>query len=214
MMVKGIIFDLDGVLLCTDEYHYEAWKTLSDKLGIYFDKTINNKLRGVSRMESLDIILGDAKDKFTTEQKMLFAEEKNTRYRSLLSKMTTDDVSDEVRLTLCKIRAAGIKTAIGSSSKNTRYIMEQTSLTEYFDAISDGNNITRSKPDPEVFLKAAQYLNLSPCDCFVIEDAYAGIDAAKAGGFTAVAIGDATTHEKADYRIKTFGELLKTVGLE
>lgn len=212
-MIKGIIFDLDGVLLSTDEFHFKAWKTLADKLGIYFDRTINNKLRGVSRMASLEIILGNHKDEFTQEQKNFFAEEKNILYRNLLSKMTPNDVTDEVRKTLELIRAAGIKTAIGSSSKNTRYIMAQTNITQYFDAISDGNNITKSKPDPEVFLKAAEYLELEPQDCLVIEDAYAGIEAAKSGGFIAVAIGDATTHEKADFKIKTFEQLLKIIGL-
>ena len=212
-MVKGIIFDLDGVILSTDEFHYQAWKTLADKLGIYFDIVINNKLRGVSRMASLEIILGDHKDEFTQEQKDSFAEEKNVLYRELLSQMTPKDVTDDVRATLEIIRDAGIKTAIGSSSKNTRYIMKQTNITQYFDAISDGNNITKSKPDPEVFLKAAEYLGLEPQECLVIEDAHAGIDAAKAGGFLAVAIGDATTHKKADFKIKTFGELLKIVGL-
>ena len=210
-MVKGIIFDLDGVLLSTDEYHYQAWKVLADKLGIYFDKTINNKLRGVSRMASLEIILGDKSADYTQEQKNAFAEEKNHVYRELLLQMKPTDVSDEVRLTLDKIRAMGIKTAIGSSSKNTRYIMERTEITNYFDAISDGNNITKSKPDPEVFLKAAEYLGLNPQDCIVVEDAHAGIDAAKSGGFTAVAIGDATTHQQADYKITTFDELLKFV---
>lgn len=155
-MIKGIIFDLDGVLLSTDEFHFKAWKTLADKLGIYFDRTINNKLRGVSRMASLEIILGNHKDEFTQEQKNFFAEEKNILYRNLLSKMTPNDVTDEVRKTLELIRAAGIKTAIGSSSKNTRYIMAQTNITQYFDAISDGNNITKSKPDPEVFFESSR----------------------------------------------------------
>lgn len=213
-MIKGIIFDLDGVLLSTDEYHYQAWKKLADRLGIYFDRTINNKLRGISRMASLEIILGDKKDEFTQEQKDSFAEEKNGIYRELLSQMTAKDVTDDVRLTLEKIRSAGLKTAIGSSSKNTKYILERTGITGFFDAISDGNNITKSKPDPEVFLKAAEYLGLNPQDCIVVEDANAGIDAAKSGGFTAVAIGDARIHEKADYKIMKFTELLKVVKLE
>lgn len=213
-MLKGIIFDLDGVLLSTDEFHYRAWKKLADRLGIYFDRTINNKLRGVSRMASLEIVLGERKGEFTDAQKNAFAEEKNKTYRDLLSSMTPKDVTDDVRLTLEKIRAAGIKTAIGSSSKNTKYILERTGITGYFDAVSDGNNITKSKPDPEVFLKAAEYLCLLPQECIVVEDAHAGIDAAKAGNFTAVAIGDARTHDKADYKITKFTELLKVVGIE
>ncbi len=209
-MVKGIIFDLDGVLLSTDEYHYLAWKSVADKLGIYFDREINNQLRGVSRMDSLEIILGKNNNFSVTEKEML-AEEKNELYRSYLAQLTPSAVADEVRETIDKIRASGIKTAIGSSSKNTKYILERTGITAYFDAISDGNNITRSKPDPEVFLKAAEYLHLKPQDCLVVEDAHAGIDAAKAGGFTAVAIGDARTHARTDYKINNLKEILQII---
>lgn len=208
-LLTGIIFDLDGVLLNTDNFHYNAWKKLADRLGIYFDRTINNQLRGVSRMASLDIVLGDHGKDFTQEQKNALAEEKNNIYRQSLSQMTSKDVSDDVRLTLEKIRSAGLKTAIGSSSKNTKYILERTEITHYFDAVSDGNNITKSKPDPEVFLKAAEYLGLKPSECIVVEDAHAGIEAAKAGGFTAVAIGDARTHEKADYKIDNLKDILQ-----
>ena len=209
-MIKGIIFDLDGVLLSTDEYHYMAWKSIADKLGIYFDKQINNKLRGVSRMDSLEIILGKNNSFSVTEKEML-AEEKNELYRTYLAELKPSAVEKSVRETLDKIRALGIKTAIGSSSKNTRYILEKTDLTHYFNAISDGNNITKSKPDPEVFLKAAEYIGLQPSECIVVEDAHAGIDAAKAGGFTAVAIGDARTHSQADYKINELKELLKII---
>ena len=209
-MIKGIIFDLDGVLLSTDEYHYMAWKSIADKLGIHFDKQINNKLRGVSRMESLEIILGE-NNCYSAEEKEKLAEEKNGLYRKYLAELTPSVVEDDVRETLDKIRESGIITAIGSSSKNTRYILEKTELTHYFDAISDGNNITKSKPDPEVFLKAAQYLGLEPEECIVVEDAHAGIDAAKAGGFTAVAIGDAKTHKQADYKINNLKEILQII---
>ena len=209
-MIKGIIFDLDGVLLSTDEYHYLAWKSVADKLGIYFDRVINNKLRGVSRMDSLEIILGENNSFSVTEKEML-AEEKNELYRKYLVQLTPSVVNNDVRETLNELRNMGIKTAIGSSSKNTRYILERTNLTQYFDAISDGNNITKSKPDPEVFLKAASFINLEPCDCFVIEDARAGIDAANAGGFIAVAIGDATTHPKANYTITRLSEILQII---
>lgn len=212
-MIKGVIFDLDGVLLSTDEYHYLAWKQLADKLGIYFDKTINNKLRGVSRMASLEIILGERSGEFTEEQKVGFASEKNDVYRNLLSQMSPSSVTDDVRTTLDKIRHAGLKTAIGSSSKNTKYILERTDLSRFFDAVSDGNNITRSKPDPEVFLKAAEFIGLQAAECLVIEDAHSGIDAAKAGGFTAVAIGDATTHKGADYKITNLSDLLEILNI-
>lgn len=207
--IKGIIFDLDGVLVFTDQYHYQAWKRMADRLGVYFDKTINNRLRGVSRMDSLEIILerydGPA---LTAEKKLALAEEKNGYYRELLQEMTPDSVTPQVRQTLAELRRRSYKLAIGSSSKNTRTILANTALSDAFDAVSDGTNIARSKPDPEVFLKAAAFLALAPEQCAVIEDAYAGIDAALAGGMLAVGIGDAAGYAKADHKIASFEELL------
>lgn len=208
MNVKGIIFDLDGVLVHTDKYHYQAWKMVADKMGIYFDETINNRLRGVSRMESLEIILEKYDGELTTVEKETIADTKNTYYRELLQQMTPADVTEEVRHTLDILRERGYKLAIGSSSKNARLILEKVNLLYVFDGISDGTNIQYSKPNPEVFLKAAQYIGLEPEECAVVEDARAGIDGAKAGHMTAIAIGDATSYEKADYRISSFGELL------
>ena len=210
MDIKGIIFDLDGVLVFTDKFHYQAWKTIADDMGIYFDRKINNRLRGVSRMESLDIILeryeGAA---LTEEEKRALAEKKNGIYRELLKTMIPSDVSPEVRNTLNELHKAGFKLAVGSSSKNARFILEKVNLTAAFDAISDGTNITRSKPDPEVFQKAAEYLELKPEQCAVVEDAEAGVDAAKAGQMLAVGIGEAATYEKKDIGIKEFSDLLK-----
>lgn len=208
--IKGIIFDLDGVLVFTDHYHYLAWKKMADRLGVYFDETINNRLRGVSRMASLEIILeqytGPA---LTMEEKTALAEEKNGYYRELLRQMTPDSVTPQVRRSLAELRGRGYKLAIGSSSKNTRTILERTELLDAFDAISDGTNITHSKPDPEVFLKAAAFLGLPPEQCAVVEDAYAGIDAARAGGMLAVGIGEAAGYHKTQYAINTFDELLQ-----
>lgn len=209
MCVKGIIFDLDGVLVFTDRYHYLAWKRMADRLGVYFDETINNRLRGVSRMDSLDIIL----ERYTgpalgAEEKLALAEEKNGYYRELLQQMTPDCVTPQVRQTLAELRRRGYRLAIGSSSKNTRTILGNTALLDAFDAISDGTNITRSKPDPEVFLKAAEFLGVEPEQCAVIEDAFAGIDAARAAGMTGIGIGDAATYTKADYKINALEELL------
>lgn len=207
--MKAIIFDLDGVLVFTDQFHYKAWKKLADRLGIYFDETINNRLRGVSRMESLEIVLEKSEKVYTEQEKESFAEEKNNTYRELLSGMTPEDVTEEVRDTMNKLRERGHRLAIGSSSKNTKFILERVGLKDFFDAVSDGTNITKSKPDPEVFLKAAEYLNEDPENCVVVEDAFAGIDAAKAAGMTAVGIGDAAGYEKADHRISRFSELLE-----
>ena len=181
MKYKAIIFDLDGVICHTDAYHYKAWKQMADNIDVYFDEEINNRLRGVSRMDSLDIILEKNEGKaLSKEAKEKLANEKNKRYKELLKQMSTDDLSKEVSDTLDYLRGLGLKLAIGSSSKNARIILKQIALSDYFDAISDGNNIEQSKPHPEVFLKAAQYLGERPEDCLVVEDAKAGIDAAKA----------------------------------
>lgn len=210
--IKGLIFDLDGVLVFTDKFHYQAWKTMADELGVYFDETINHRLRGVSRMDSLEIILEryEGPDLSLREKEKL-AEKKNEIYRTLLESMTPDDVTKEVRDTLTKLREKGYKLAIGSSSKNAKFILEKVELKDAFDAISDGNNITKSKPDPEVFLKAAEYLGLPPKACMVVEDAEAGIEAAKKGGMYAAGIGEAAKSINADESLKTFSELLDIV---
>ena len=197
--MKAFIFDLDGVIVFTDKFHYLAWKKMADEMGIYFDETINNRLRGVSRAESLEIIL---------EKKAELMEGKNNTYKELLGGMTPDDVTDEVRNTLAELHNRGYKLALGSSSKNAKFILEKVELLGAFDAISDGTNITKSKPDPEVFLKAAEFLGEKPEECYVVEDAYAGIDAAKSAGMQAVGIGDAVGYGATDKKIKSFGELL------
>ena len=206
--MKAIIFDLDGVLVFTDKFHYQAWKQIADQLGVYFDEKVNDRLRGVSRAESLEIILERYDGALSFEEKQNYLEEKNNIYRSYLETMTEADVSAEVRDTLKKLHDAGYLLAVGSSSKNAGYILERTDLKKYFDAVSDGNNITHSKPDPEVFLKAAEYLGVEPVECFVVEDADAGIDAAKAAGMRAVGIGQASLYKKADVSIRRLDELL------
>lgn len=207
-MIKAVIFDLDGVICSTDEYHYQAWKKLSDRLGIYFDRQINNRLRGVSRMASLDIVLERSDREYSDEEKPALAAEKNETYRALLANMSPADLSDEVRDTLCELKRRGYPMSIGSSSKNTKFILERIGLSGFFDAVSDGTNITRSKPDPEVFLKAAGFLGVRPEDCLVVEDAAAGIQAAKAGGMSAAGIGEAMSCPGTDFPIKSFRELL------
>lgn len=209
--IKAFIFDLDGVICYTDEYHYYAWKKLADELGIPFNRRINNRLRGVSRMESLEIILEKSNEKYTDEEKAALAKRKNDIYVGLLENLTEEDASQDVRRTLHELKRRGYKIAVGSSSKNTPYILERLGLADWFDAVSDGNNVTRSKPDPEVFLKAAQMLGLSPKECAVVEDAFSGIDAGAAGGFTTIAIGDAAQYDKADYKIKEVGDILTLI---
>lgn len=209
---KAVIFDLDGVICFTDKYHYQAWKALADRLGIYFDEKINDRLRGVSRMASLEIVLEKAGKSYTQEEKEAFAEEKNNRYKELLKDMTEADLSEEVRTTLNELRNRGYKLSIGSSSKNTKFILGQLGLGDFFDAIADGTDITHSKPDPEVFLKSAEKLGIEPSGCVVVEDAKSGIEAAKAAGMTALALfGDAKECGEEDYNLAGFADLLNVL---
>lgn len=211
MKYKGIIFDLDGVICHTDQYHYQAWKEIADELGVDFDEKMNNRLRGVSRMESLEIILENCNQKFTLEEKEQLADKKNTIYKKLLKQMSPKDVEGNVLTTLNELRRKGILLAIGSSSKNAEFILRQIGLLAFFDKISDGNNITHSKPDPEVFLKAAIYMKLRPEECLVVEDARSGIDAALAGGFDCAGLGDAAGYSRTTYPLKDFSQSLELI---
>lgn len=207
MKIKAVIFDLDGVIVSTDDCHYEAWKKMADEEGIYFDRTINDRLRGVSRMASLEIVLERAEKSYTNEEKLSLANRKNEYYKELIKKLTPTDILSGAKELLDALKAQGVKVAIGSSSKNTPIILERIGLGDYFDAVSDGNNIVNSKPDPEVFVKAAQMLEISPADCLVVEDADAGIEAAKSGGMYAAAVGAAQHNPKADISAVTIAEL-------
>ena len=204
----AIIFDLDGVICYTDEYHYRAWKAIADNNGIPFDRTINNRLRGVSRMASLEIILEKSACPFSDAEKEALAAQKNEIYKQLLSEMTPGDLPKEVKRTLDTLREKQYLLAIGSSSKNAPFILQQIGLGGYFDAVSDGNNITHSKPDPEVFLKAAQMLNVAPSRCLVVEDAVSGAQAAHAGGMKAACVGDASKEGAGDWNLNSAEELL------
>lgn len=208
-MLKAIIFDLDGVICSTDEYHYQAWKTLADRLGIPFDRQANNRLRGVSRMESLELILSAAPEKsYSDREKQMMAEEKNVLYRKLLAGMSPADLDLRVKETLDGLRAQGLKLAIGSSSKNTPFILERLGLADYFDAVCDGNCIVHSKPDPEVFLKAAAMLGVTPEQALVVEDAVSGARAGHAGGFRVACVGDAAAAGAGDDNLEDFRELV------
>ncbi len=207
MNIQAVIFDLDGVICFTDHYHYLAWKEMADSIGVYFDETMNHRLRGVSRMASLDIILERSEKTYTMEEKEVLATRKNDIYKELLKKMSPADLSEEVKNTLDFLRKLGLKLAIGSSSKNTPFILKQIGLDGYFDAISDGNNITHSKPDPEVFVKAAEMLDISPKYCLVVEDAVAGAKAGHAGGMKVACVGDASKEKAGDYNLDSFAEL-------
>lgn len=209
---KAVIFDLDGVICFTDHYHYLAWKKIADQYNIPFTEEDNNLLRGVSRRESLEIILRKHQgEEFSEAEKEKMLEEKNSEYKAYLKKMSPDDLSQEVIYTLLRLISEGYKIAIGSSSKNTKYILDRLGIHKLFDAVSDGTNISRSKPDPEVFLKAAEYLHLKAEECLVVEDAKAGIDAASAGGFDSCGLLDACGYEKTIYSITSFKEIMEAV---
>ncbi|MGN1104373.1 MAG: beta-phosphoglucomutase [Candidatus Coproplasma sp.] len=205
---NNVIFDLDGVICSTDKFHYLAWKRAVEPLGVEFNEGINNRLRGVSRMESLNIILERYDGRLPEEEKVKLCEYKNNLYREMLSTMSMKDLSKDVLDTLVGLKGCGKKIAIGSSSKNTKLILEKLGIIDLFDAIADGNDIVRSKPDPEVFLKAAQMLGEGPSDCAVVEDAESGIQAAAAGGFYAIAISDARKSPLADLKINKLSDLL------
>lgn len=209
-MIKAIIFDLDGVICSTDEYHYMAWKALAEKIGVTdFTREDNRRQRGVSRMESLAVLLEKSDKEFTEEEKLSLAEQKNDIYKSLLKNMSQADLSQEVKFTMDELRSSGFKLAIGSSSKNTPAILERLGLGSYFDAVADGNCITHSKPDPEVFLKAAAMLGFKPSECIVVEDAPAGVQSGKNGGFLVAGIGAVSDSEGVDFSLKSFSDLLK-----
>lgn len=212
MRYKAIIFDLDGVICRTDHYHYLAWKEVADELGIPFDERVNERLRGVSRMASFDIILERYDGEMSDEEKVRWTDRKNEIYKSMLTRMSHDDLLDGVADTLDELRRMGLDLAIGSSSKNTRFILGQLGLADFFDAVSDGTNITHSKPDPEVFVKAAGFLGREPKDCLVVEDAEAGLQAAAAGGMDSAAFGDiAVRSGLGTWNLGAFSDLIDIV---
>lgn len=190
METKACLFDLDGVIVDTAKYHYQAWRSLARRLGFDFSPAHNERLKGVSRMASLEILLevgGISGVSDADKQRM--ADEKNAEYVSLISRMTPDEVLPGAEDFLRSLRAAGIRTALGSASKNAMTILDRLQLTPLFDAIVDGTKVAKAKPDPEVFLRGAEALGVAPAECVVFEDAEAGIEAAIAGGMRCVGIG-------------------------
>ncbi len=207
-MIKAIIFDLDGVLVSTDELHYRAWKVLADSLGVPFDRAQNDRCRGISRMASLEIVLERADKTYSTEEKAAMAEKKNELYRSMLAALTPGDVPADVAPTLGELRRRGYALALASVSKNAPLILERTGLGAYLDAVADGNCITRSKPDPEVFLVAAEKLGVPPRECAAMDDAIAGVEAGRAAGMLTIGFGDSAKHKAGDYNLERFDGLL------
>ena len=207
-MIKAIIFDLDGVLVSTDELHYRAWKALAGRLGVPFDRAKNDRCRGISRMASLDIVLEDAPTAYTQAERETFAAEKNETYRAMLASLTPADTLEGVMPTLAELRRRGYRLALASVSQNAPLILERTGLDRYLDAVADGNCITRSKPDPEVFLKAAEKLGMACESCAAMDDALAGIEAGRAAGMLTIGFGDSAKNKAGDLNLERFDELL------
>lgn len=208
MNAKAVIFDLDGVLVHTDRFHYQAWKETTADYGLWFDEKMNDLLRGVSREESLAIILEQNKKQLTDHEKKELIIRKNEVYQNLIRSMSESDVSEEVLFTLKKLRKMNYRLAVGSSSKNARVILENTKLLSLFDEISDGNNITHSKPDPEVFEKAAQFLNVEKSLCIVVEDAVSGVEAGRRANMKTFAVGDASKKGCGDYNVDELNDII------
>lgn len=213
-MIKGIIFDLDGVLVSTDELHYQAWKRLAEELGITgFTREDNRRQRGVSRMASLEIVLEKADRVYTQEEKEALAERKNNYYLEILKNMDSSAVLSGVCEVLSELKQKNLLLAVGSASKNAPVILQKTGLLPYLNQISCGLDTTKSKPDPEVFLVAAEKLALAPEECLVVEDSAAGIEAAKAGHMRSLGVGPfhaalGADHEAADLRSVTDWEAI------
>jgi len=199
MHTAACIFDLDGVIVDTARYHFLAWKRLTDQLGIHFTEEDNERLKGVSRMASLEIILEIGNRKVDESQKQEYATLKNNWYIDYISKMTPDEILPGCIAFIKELRNANIRVAIGSASKNTPMILERVGILELFDAVADGNIIRKAKPDPEVFIKAAEMVGIKPGKCVVFEDAVAGIQAALNAGMICIGIGSSKILEKAHF---------------
>lgn len=203
-MILGYIFDLDGVIVDTAKYHYLAWKRLARELGFEFTIKDNERLKGVSRMASLEILLETGKLSFDEKTKLELADRKNRWYIEYINEMKEDEILPGVKKFLENARSAGIKTALGSASKNALTILGRLKLIDFFDAIIDGNKVSKAKPDPEVFLLAAQKLRITPEHCVVFEDAKAGIEAAKGAGMKCVGVGTSLELSDVDITIPGF----------
>jgi beta-phosphoglucomutase len=196
--IKACIFDLDGVIVDTAVYHYKAWKRLANELGFDFTEEQNEQLKGVSRVRSLQLILGWGGVTKTEAEQTELATRKNEWYVDMINQMTPAEILPGALDFLEACRAAGLKTALGSASKNSMTILNKVGIAHLFDTIVDGNHVSVPKPDPEVFLKGAEALGVAPAECVVFEDAIAGVQAAKNGGMKAVGIGSPETLSQAD----------------
>ncbi|MFF2016531.1 beta-phosphoglucomutase [Paenibacillus sp. NPDC058177] len=206
--MKGAIFDLDGVIVDTAKYHFLAWAELARELGFEFTEADNERLKGVSRMRSLDILLEVGGLDFPEEEKLAMADKKNRLYVEFINKLDQSELLPGVKEYLTGLRERGVGIALGSASKNAMFILDKLNITELFDAVVDGNKVSNAKPDPEVFLTGAVELKLQPEECIVFEDAEAGVEAGKAAGMKVVGIGNPEILKEADLVVAGLHELL------
>lgn len=209
MSLKALIFDLDGVLTDTAKYHYLAWKKLADELGYYFDEDINELLKGVSRINSFEIILdkNNATDKYTSEEKEILANKKNDYYKEMIEQLTPDDILAGIVPFINTARKNGSKCAVASISKNAPRVLELLKISHLFDYIADAALVKKPKPHPEIFLTCAEALGFKPSECIGIEDAQAGIESINSAGMMSVGVNVAVTSVAPDYHIKSTAEL-------
>jgi len=200
---EACIFDLDGVIVDTAVYHFKAWKRLANELGFNFTEAQNEKLKGISRIKSLELILEWGGIERSAEEQQELATRKNDWYVDMINHMTPEEILPGVKELLEALRAAGIKTALGSASKNASVILQKVGILPMFDVLVDGNTVAASKPDPEVFLKGAEALHISPAKCIVFEDAIAGVQAAKAAGMKVIGIGEEEVLGEADLVVRS-----------
>ncbi len=194
----AVVFDLDGVLTDTARYHYLAWKRLADSLGIAFDEAANEHLKGIDRMGSLNLILGEGANAYSPEKKIALADKKNDHYRQLIATMTASDLLPGALDALLLVKAAGLKSGLASVSKNAMTVVERLGIADLLDDIVDAAKVTHSKPHPEIFLTAAAHLGVAPARCLGVEDAIAGVRAIKAAGMAALGVGDPSVLCEAD----------------
>lgn len=209
MSLKALIFDLDGVLTDTAKYHYLAWKKLADELGCYFDEDMNELLKGVSRINSFEIILekNNAANKYTPEEKEALANKKNDYYKEMIEQLTPDDILDGILPFINEARENGVKCAVASISKNAPRVLELLQISDLFDYIADAALVKKPKPDPEIFLTCAEALGFEPCECIGIEDAQAGIESIHGAGMLSVGINVTVTSISPDIILKSTSEL-------
>jgi len=203
----GVVFDFDGVLFDTTDYHYRSWKSVTAPLGVPFDKDVNERLRGLSREKSLEVILGDRFTEFSPETLAAMTAEKNRAYLEMMSDLTEADGAPGAGKLLEELRAAGCRLAVASSSRNAKTLLKRLGLAQFFDVLIDGNDVAASKPDPEVFLKAVEELGLAPRRCIVVEDAESGVEAARAAGLKSVGVGNPAGLAKADITVDSIDAL-------